>query len=57
MTLNKEYNTKLLLEGLEELNIVPTDEQVNRLLRYYELLIEWNEVAAMLTAGTTPRCP
>ncbi|MBE5857030.1 MAG: 16S rRNA (guanine(527)-N(7))-methyltransferase RsmG [Lachnospiraceae bacterium] len=43
MTLNKEYNTKLLLEGLEELNITPTKEQVNRLLRYYELLIEWNE--------------
>ena len=43
MTLNKEYNTKLLLEGLDELNIKPSDEQVDRLLRYYELLIEWNE--------------
>lgn len=31
------------LESLKEINIVPTEKQMNQLEEYYELLIEWNK--------------
>ena len=36
-------NTRLL-EGLEKLGLSLTEQQLTQLERYYELLIEWNEV-------------
>ena len=34
---------KEFLEALKELNIEVTNEKLNQLNRYYELLVEWNE--------------
>ena len=37
MTINR------FIEELKQINIEITDEQLKKLKRYYELLIEWNE--------------
>lgn len=36
-------NKEELLKALEELNITPTEHQLNQLEKFYELLIEWNQ--------------
>lgn len=38
------YNMSSFFQGLENLNIVLNDTQVNQFITYYELLIEWNKV-------------
>lgn len=37
------YDTTKFRRDLEELNISLTEEQINQFIRYYELLVEWNE--------------
>lgn len=37
------YDTSQFQRDAEELGVSLTDEQIGRFLRYYELLIEWNE--------------
>lgn len=44
MTLKENYNTDALTSGLKEMNIEVSDKQISQLLRYYEMLVEWNEV-------------
>ena len=39
-----EYNLTKFQQGLEELKIGLSDEQIQQFIRYYELLIEWNKV-------------
>lgn len=36
--------TKLLIQGINELGIQITDQQVARFLKYYEMLVEINKV-------------
>ena len=38
-----EYNTTQFEKDLEAFQIKLTDEQIKQFIRYYELLIEWNE--------------
>jgi 16S rRNA (guanine527-N7)-methyltransferase len=35
-------NKELFLEELNKINIIPTEEQLNKLDQFYNLLIEWN---------------
>ena len=42
-----------LIKGFAELNMEVSDEQINKLIRYAELLVEWNE-KMNLTAITEP---
>jgi len=44
MTLKRDYNTEILTSGLKEFNIELSDNQINQLLKYFEMLVEWNEV-------------
>lgn len=37
------YNTVIFEKDLKELGVTLTDKQINQFLRYYEMLIEWNE--------------
>lgn len=39
-----KYSTKSLEQGLSQLNIHLEDYQIQQLLDYYEILIEWNQV-------------
>jgi len=43
ITLKQEYNTLQFKSDLKELGVVLSDNQVNQFLKYYELLVEWNE--------------
>ena len=43
------YNTERFKQGLKELGIVLSDEQVNHFLMYYELIIETNKVMNLTT--------
>lgn len=43
MTLNKSYDTNFFEKDLNELGITLSDGQIRQFLRYYELLVEWNE--------------
>lgn len=36
-------NNDQFIVALKDLNIIPTEEQLNQLEQYYELLVEWNE--------------
>ncbi len=38
------YDTKQFEKDLSEIGVTLTEKQMNQFLRYYELLIEWNEV-------------
>lgn len=38
-----EYNTDIFIKDLETLNINLTEKQIKQFIRYYELLIEWNQ--------------
>lgn len=38
------YNLSKFKEGLEELNIELSENQVQQFMEYYELLVEWNKV-------------
>ena len=38
------YNLDKFLNGLEELHIVLSEEQINQFIRYYEMLVEKNKV-------------
>ncbi len=38
-----QYNTDFFLEDLKELDITLSEKQLEQFLRYYELLVEWNE--------------
>lgn len=38
-----QYNTDFFLEDLKELDITLSEKQLGQFLRYYELLVEWNE--------------
>lgn len=38
-----QYNTDFFLEDLKELDITLSEKQLRQFLRYYELLVEWNE--------------
>lgn len=38
------YNLNKFQNGLKELNIELTEEQMNQFIQYYETLIEWNKV-------------
>lgn len=49
--LAEKYETDGLVKDLELLGISPTEEQLCRFLRYYEMLTEWNQVMN-LTAVT-----
>lgn len=46
-----KYDTSQFQEDLKEWNIKLTDEQIGQFLRYYELLVEWNQ-SINLTAIT-----
>ena len=37
-----KYRMQVFYDGLAELGITLSDEQVNQFIKYYELLIEWN---------------
>lgn len=37
------YDTKQFLSDLKEFNIALTDDQLHQFLKYYEMLVEWNE--------------
>ena len=43
ITLKQEYNTLQFKSDLKELGIILSDHQINQFLKYYELLVEWNE--------------
>lgn len=43
ITLKQEYNTLQFKNDLKELGIILSDYQINQFLKYYELLIEWNQ--------------
>ena len=38
-----EYNTTQFVKDLEAFQVKLTDEQIKQFIRYYELLVEWNE--------------
>ncbi len=39
-----QYNTDQFVQDCNELGIILSDNQVNQFLRYYEMLVEWNNV-------------
>lgn len=39
----KKYDTSNFIKDLEELGIFLTENQISQFLRYFELLVEWNE--------------
>ena len=39
----QKYDTTQFQKDLKEFNIILSDKQINQFLRYYELLVEWNE--------------
>ena len=39
-----QYNTDQFVQDCNELGIALSDNQVNQFLRYYEMLVEWNNV-------------
>ena len=39
-----EYNTEQFEKDCAELGIILTKEQIQQFLKYYEMLVEWNEV-------------
>lgn len=41
--LKQTYDTTQFRKDLQDINVVLTDQQINQFLRYYELLVEWNE--------------
>ena len=41
--IKKDYDTTNFIQDLKELGLSLTAEQINEFLRYYELLVEWNE--------------
>lgn len=41
--LKQQYDTAQFKKDLQEFGIVLTEKQENQFLRYYELLVEWNE--------------
>ena len=41
--LMQKYDTTQFQKDLKEFNIILSDKQINQFLRYYELLVEWNE--------------
>ena len=43
ITLKQEYNILQFKSDLKELGIILSDHQINQFLKYYELLVEWNE--------------
>lgn len=43
MISNKTYDTDQFIKDLNEFHITLTDHQVQQFLKYYELLVEWNE--------------
>ena len=43
IVLKQEYNTLQFNSDLKELGITLSDHQINQFLKYYELLVEWNE--------------
>ena len=42
--MNNNYNLSKLNSGLNELNISATDDQVGRLVRFYDMVVETNKV-------------
>lgn len=44
MTLDRDYNTSVLENGLEKLHIDVSREKIDQLLKFYEMLIKKNEV-------------
>ena len=43
MELKRVYDTDKLVRDLKELNISIDDDRIKKLLRFYEMLVEWNE--------------
>ena len=43
------YNTTLFERDLEELGVALTDQQICQFLKYYEMLVEWNQVMNLTT--------
>ena len=43
------YNTTLFERDLEELGVALTDQQICLFLKYYEMLVEWNQVMNLTT--------
>ena len=43
MELKRAYDTDILVRDLKELNISFDDDRISKLLRFYEMLVEWNE--------------
>ena len=47
-----DYNTEQFEKDCKALGVTLSDEQIQQFLKYYEMLVEWNEVMN-LTANTT----
>lgn len=43
------YNTTLFERDLEELGVALADQQICQFLKYYEMLVEWNQVMNLTT--------
>ena len=39
-----EYNTEQFEKDCKALGVTISDEQIRQFLKYYEMLVEWNEV-------------
>ena len=39
-----EYNTEQFEKDCKELGVTLSDEQIRQFLKYFEMLVEWNEV-------------
>ena len=39
-----EYNTEHLKKIVKALGVTLSDEQIRQFLKYFEMLVEWNEV-------------
>lgn len=42
--MDRHYDLTILKDGLSQLGILPEEDKTEQLIRYYELLISWNEV-------------
>ena len=43
MKLKRNYDTSLFEKDLEDLGVALSNAQMDQFLRYYEMLVEWNE--------------
>lgn len=43
MRISVEYNLDIMRKGMAELGITLSEEQYQQFIKYYELLVEWNE--------------